>query len=64
MVKGDTGGTLANSRTTRPHYVFDYIMTEGSASAMSYTAIDNMIDNAGTSYPSDHVPVMSTLVLD
>ena len=64
LVKGDTGGTLANSRTTRPHYVFDYIMTEGSASAMSYTAIDNMIDNAGTSYPSDHVPVMSTLVLD
>ena len=62
--KGDTGGTLANNRTTRQHYVFDYVMTEGSASAMSYTAIDNKIDNGGTTYPSDHVPVMATILFD
>ena len=62
--KGDTGGTLANSRTTRQHYVFDYVMAEGSASAMSYTAIDNMIDSAGTTYPSDHLPIMATFLFD
>lgn len=62
--KGDTGGTLANSRTTRQHYVFDYVMAEGSASAMSYTAIDNMIDKAGTTYPSDHLPIMATFLFD
>ncbi|MBP5349800.1 MAG: hypothetical protein J6Z13_05570 [Clostridia bacterium] len=63
-VKGDTGGTLANSRTTRQHYVFDYVMTQGSATAMSYTAIDNRIDNGGTTYPSDHLPVMATILFD
>ena len=63
-VKGDTYGTLANSRTTRQHYVFDYVLTKGDVSAMSYTAIDNPTDKGGTTYPSDHVPVMTTLVFD
>ena len=63
-IKGDTGGTLANSRTTRPEWIFDYILTKGDLSALSYTAIDNKIDNGGTTYPSDHLPVMATILFD
>ncbi|MBR6052480.1 MAG: hypothetical protein IKP55_01690, partial [Clostridia bacterium] len=63
-IKGDTGGTLANSRNTRPEWIFDYILTKGDLSALSYTAIDNKIDNGGTTYPSDHIPVMATILFD
>ncbi len=63
-IKGDTGGTLANSRNTRPEWIFDYILTKGDLSALSYTAIDNKIDNGGTTYPSDHLPVMATILFD
>ena len=63
-VKGDTGGTLANGHTDRPVYTFDYVLTKGGVSALSYTAVNNRIDNDYTSYPSDHLPIMSTLLFD
>ncbi|MBR6053151.1 MAG: endonuclease/exonuclease/phosphatase family protein [Clostridia bacterium] len=61
-VKGDVGGTLANSRTTRPEWIFDYIMTRGDLDPAYYTVVDNPIDTDGK-YPSDHVPVLSKIYL-
>ena len=61
-VKGDVGGTLANSRTTRPEWIFDYIMTRGNLDPAYYTVVDNPIDTDGK-YPSDHVPVLSKIYL-
>ena len=62
-VKGDVGGTLAESgRTTRPEWIFDYIMTRGDLDPVYYTVVDNPIDTDGK-YPSDHVPVLSKIYL-
>ena len=59
-VKGDVGSTLAeNDRTTRPEWVFDYVLTRGSVENEYFTVVDNKIDNGGTSYPSDHLPILS-----
>ena len=70
-IKGDTGGTLDGwdpdteiSRGLRKTYIYDYIMTRGNVSALSFTVVDNKIDNGGTTYPSDHVPVMATILFD
>ena len=63
-VKGDTGGTLAEQgRTIRPNWNFDYILTKGNVNATYYTVVDNKIDNGNTSYPSDHLPTLSTLTV-
>ena len=63
-IKGDTYGTLANSgRTTRPEWIYDYVLTKGNVDTVYYTVVDNKIDKGGTAYPSDHVPVMATLVV-
>ena len=64
-IKVDTGGTLAApGRTTRPEWIFDYILTRGNVSALSFTVVDNKIDNDGESYPSDHLPVKATILFD
>ncbi|MBP5610262.1 MAG: endonuclease/exonuclease/phosphatase family protein, partial [Clostridia bacterium] len=64
-IKGDTAGTLATTgRTTRPEWIYDYILTKGDLSTLSFTVVDNKIDNDGSSYPSDHVPVKATIVFD
>ena len=62
-VRYDVGGTLANSRTTRPEWIFDYILTRGNIDTAYYTAIPNKIDNGGTTYPSDHIPILSKIYL-
>ena len=63
-VKGDVGGTLAeNGRTTRPQWIFDYILVKGNIDTAYYTVVDNKIDNGGTTYPSDHVPVLAKIYL-
>ena len=60
-VKGDVGGTLAEqSYTTRPAWVFDYVLTRGDLKAAYYTVVDNPIDTDGR-YPSDHVPVIAQI---
>ena len=62
-VKGDVGGTLAeNGRTTRPEWIFDYILTKGNLDAAYYTVVDNPIDE-GDTYPSDHIPVLAKIYL-
>ncbi|MBO4283115.1 MAG: endonuclease/exonuclease/phosphatase family protein [Clostridia bacterium] len=62
-VRGDIGGTLAESgRTTRPKWIYDYILTKGNIATAYYTVIDNPIDTDGT-YPSDHVPVLAKIYL-
>ena len=62
-VKGDVGGTLAeNGRTTRPEWIFDYILTKGNFDTAYYTVVDNPIDE-GDTYPSDHVPVLAKIYL-
>ena len=61
-VKGDVGGTLANSRTTRPEWIFDYILVKGDLDTASSTVVDNPIDTDGK-YPSDHVPVLAKIYL-
>ena len=59
-VRGDVGSTLAeNDRTTRPDWIFDYALTRGNVRTTYYTVVDNKIDNGGTSYPSDHLPILS-----
>ena len=64
-IKGDTAGTLATTgRTTRPEWIYDYILTRGNVSALSFTVVDNKIDNGNTSYPSDHLPVKATILFD
>ena len=63
-VRGDIGGTLAESgRTTRPQWIFDYILTKGNIKTAYYTVVDNKIDNGGTTYPSDHVPILAKIYL-
>ena len=63
-VRGDVGGTLAeNGRTTRPQWIFDYILTKGNIKTAYYTVVDNKIDNGGTTYPSDHVPILAKVCL-
>ena len=62
-VRGDVGGTLAeNGRTTRPQWIFDYILTKGDIKTAYYTVVPNPIDAGGT-YPSDHVPVLAKIYL-
>lgn len=64
-IKGDTGGTLATTgRTTRPEWIYDYVLTRGNVSALSFTVVDNKIDSGGTTYPSDHLPVKATILFD
>ena len=64
-IKGDVGGTLAEGgRTTRPQWIYDYILTNGNLSALSFTVIDNKIDKGGTAYPSDHLPIKATIFFD
>ena len=68
--RGDIGGTLngtgANSvkRSLRQEYIYDYIFTGEGASVAYYSVVDQKIDNGGTSYPSDHLPIMATIVFD
>ena len=58
--KGDTGGTLATTnRTVRPEWIFDYILTRGTIGTAYYTVVDNRVDEGGTSYPSDHIPILA-----
>ena len=60
VIKGDVGGTLTtDGRTNRPGYVFDLALIRGNVEVTYYTAADNKTDNAGTSYPSDHVPILT-----
>ncbi len=66
--KGDIDGTLVKdsapgTRNLREQYIFDLILTKGSVETTYYTVFDNKFDNGGTSYPSDHVPVFSTLIV-
>ena len=61
-VRGDIGGTLANGRTTRPKWIYDYILTKGNIKTAYYTVVDNPIDTNGT-YPSDHVPILAKIYL-
>ena len=62
-LKGDIGGTLATSnRTTRPEWIFDYVLTKGSIKTAFYTAVDNHIDTNNT-YPADHIPVLAKICL-
>ena len=64
-VKGDVGGTLATGadRSTRPQYIFDYILVKGNIATAYYAVVDNKIDNNNTSYPSDHLPVTAKISL-
>ena len=66
--KDDIGGTLVKdsapgTRNLREQYIFDLILTKGNVVTTYYTVFDNKFDNGGTSYPSDHVPVFSTLIV-
>ena len=62
-LKGDTGGTLATGdRTTRPEWIFDYVLTKGSIKTAFFTVVDNRIDKNNT-YPSDHIPVFAKICL-
>ena len=62
-IKGDVGGTLAEqNRTTRPQWIFDYILTKGNVGAAYFTVVNNPIDT-GSTYPADHIPVLAHLYL-
>ncbi|MBO4283678.1 MAG: hypothetical protein J5958_03540 [Clostridia bacterium] len=69
-VQGDVGGTLNGTgenelkRSLRQEYVYDYILTEKGASTTYFTVVDQKIDNGGTTYPSDHLPIMAKIVFD
>ena len=69
-VRGDVGGTLngtgANDvkRSLRQEYIYDYVFTGEGASVAYYSVVDQKIDNSGTSYPSDHLPIMATFLFD
>ena len=68
QTKGDIGGTLVNdnapgTRNLRNQYIFDYILTKGNVETTYYTVFDNKIDNCGTSYPSDHLPVFANILV-
>ena len=63
-IKGNVGGTLAASeRTTQDQWIFDYILTKGNVAPLSYTVVDNKIDQNNTAYPSDHLPILSKIYL-
>ena len=63
-VRDDVGGTLAEQgRTTRPQWIFDYILVKGNIDTAYYTVVDNKIDNGGTTYPSDHLPILAKIYL-
>ena len=63
-IKGNVGGTLSkSSRTAQDQWIFDYILTKGSFDALSYTVVDNKIDQDNTAYPSDHIPILSKIYL-
>ena len=62
-LKGDTDGTLAtNNRTTRPEWIFDYVLTKGGVKTAFYTAVNNRVDTNNT-YPADHLPVFAKVCL-
>ena len=64
-VKGDVGGTTTGSaRTERKPWVFDYVLTKGNVETAYYTVVNNKIDNGETSYPSDHLPVLTKLIVN
>ena len=64
-VKGDVGGTkVGSARTVRDPWVFDYVLTKGNVGTAYYTVVNNKIDNGGTSYPSDHLPVLTKLIVN
>ena len=56
----DVGGTLANSHTDRPQYIFDYILVKGNIATKYYTVVNNPTDGM---YPSDHIPVLARISL-
>ena len=60
-IKGDTDGTMTKSGRSKRNglYNFDLILIRGNVEATYYTVADNKTDNAGTSYPSDHVPILT-----
>ena len=69
-IKGDIGGTLdgwnpdtQTARGKRKTDNYDYILTKGYVDTAYYTVVDNMIDNGGTSYPSDHLPILTNLIV-
>ena len=68
--RGDVGGTLDGTgenevkRSLRNVWIYDYILTKGNASTAYFTVVDNKIDNGGTTYPSDHLPIMATILFD
>ena len=63
-VRGDIGGTTVKSaRSIREEWIFDYILTKGNIKTAYYTVVDNKIDNGGTTYPSDHVPILAKIYL-
>ena len=51
------------TRNLRNQYIFDYILTKGNVETTYYTVFDNKIDNCGTSYPSDHLPVFANILV-
>ena len=67
-VRGDIGGTLNGTgegdvkRSLRQDLIYDYIFTGEGASVAYYSVVDQKIDNG--KYPSDHLPVMATVVID
>jgi endonuclease/exonuclease/phosphatase family metal-dependent hydrolase len=62
ITTGDTDGTLAtNGRTTRPEWIFDYILTKGRVYTNYYSVVPNMNDKGNTAYPSDHLPIMARI---
>ena len=69
-MRGDIGGTLNGTgvgdvkRSLRQEHIYDYVFTGEGASVAYYSVVDQKIDNSGTSYPSDHLPVMATIVFD
>ena len=64
-IKDDVEGTLTqNSRADRDtRYNFDYVLTRGNVITQYYTVVDEKNDNGGTSYPSDHLPVMARILV-
>ena len=70
-IKGDIDGTLdgwnPDTQTARgkrkTDYYYDYILTKGYVDTAYYTVVDNKIDNGNTSYPSDHLPILTNLIV-
>ena len=67
-IKGNVGGTLSKtvdgvSRAAQEQWIFDYILTKGNVDTLTYTVVDNKIDQGNTTYPSDHLPILSKVYL-